>query len=125
MMKIQIITTIPIQLNNLNTKKVVNKNVNIDYKNESVVKKYNKERRDLVNIIRGILIDMGEPDKAAYFMNSAELCINSIQEEEFKNCLLNKCDEIGNTLNINKNKIFKQKVKNFYNVDFIIYLNKL
>ena len=98
---------------NIQKKSGYGKNVNIDYKNESVVKKYNKERRDLVNIIRGILIDMGEPDKAAYFMNSAELCINSIQEEEFKNCLLNKCDEIGNTLNINKNKIFKQKVKEF------------
>ena len=28
-------------------------------------------------------------------------------------CLLNKCDEVGNTLNQDKNKIFKNKVKEF------------
>ena len=51
------------------------KHTNMNYKNETRVKKYNKERRDIVNIIRGILIDMGEPDKAAYFMNSSELSL--------------------------------------------------
>ena len=98
---------------NIQQKSGYGKNINMNYKNESVVKKYNKERRDLVNIIRGILIDMGEPDKAAYLMNSAELCINSIDDERFKNCLLTKCDEVGNTLNMDKNKIFKEKIKEF------------
>lgn len=89
------------------------KHTNMNYKNETRVKKYNNERRKIVNIIRGILIDMGEPDKAAYLMNSAELCINMIDDVNFKNCLLNKCDEVGNTLNIEKNKLFKKKVKDF------------
>jgi len=98
---------------NIQKKSGYGKHMNMNYKNETQVKKYNKERRDIVNMLRGILIDMGEPDKAAYLMNSSELCINMIDEANFKNCLLNKCDEVGNTLNKDKNIIFKKKVKEF------------
>ncbi len=90
------------------------KHTNMNYKNQTQIKKYNKERRNIVNIIRGMLIDMGEPDKAAYLMNSAELCINMIDDANFKNCLMNKCDEVGNTLNIEKSNIFKKKVQEFW-----------
>ncbi len=68
------------------------------------------KRKEYVRIVRNMLIDIEEPDKAAQFYQQSGACVNNETDQLFESCLKTLINNFKNLLGNSKKELFQQKL---------------